>query len=95
MGRAVREDLAIIVSELVTNGVMHGAGGAITLRARLGPTVRVEVWDDGPCFEPGPAAMPVGGVEGGRGLPLVAALALRWGVDGGRDGCTVWAEVGA
>ncbi|MFI6726252.1 ATP-binding protein [Streptomyces atratus] len=50
--------------------------------------------------DPEPSAWPVlrtaaGGDESGRGVSLVDALALRWGVEQGPYGKTVWCELRA
>src|SRR5207248_10404928 len=76
---------ALMVSELVTNAVLHGTG-AITLRIDVeANAVRVEVADDGNvAVEPTPAP----GAHGGWGLRIVEQLADEWGII---DGSTkVW-----
>jgi anti-sigma regulatory factor (Ser/Thr protein kinase) len=78
-GRA--RDLALLVSELVTNAVRHAAGErlrlVVTLDARA---LRVEVHDPGNGFEPRePEPDPTR--PSGWGLFLVDELADRWGVD--------------
>ncbi|NJA55079.1 ATP-binding protein [Streptomyces sp. NEAU-H3] len=83
------EAARMIVSELMTNAVLHGAGDGSFLVLRLAPradgALVVEVVDNSPAT-PRPAA--VGGVgreaESGRGLLLVAALGAR----------VTWAAVG-
>src|SRR4051812_39637493 len=89
-----RDDVELVVAELVTNAVLHGAA-PVTLRLRLDPVVvRVEVHDTG---RQRPIAMP-GGVDAmtGRGLALVAALSREWGVEPTPDGGkVVWAQVPA
>jgi GAF domain-containing protein/anti-sigma regulatory factor (Ser/Thr protein kinase) len=82
----------LIVTELVTNALLHGRHPA-TLRVRLRPgCVRIEVEDTG-------RNLPVrmlsnNGAMTGRGLGLVATLAANWGMDLGRTGGkVVWAEV--
>lgn len=86
------DDAALVVTELLTNAVLHGAP-PVTLRVRhLDRRVRVEVEDTG-------RNMPVTvrhstDAMTGRGLPLVAALSASWGVDANRDGSkSVWAEL--
>jgi anti-sigma regulatory factor (Ser/Thr protein kinase) len=86
-------DLALVVSELVTNAITHsglGEAGSIVLEVRLVPgRVRVEVTDGGVGF---PDTRTSPGDQHGRGLTIVAALADRWGRT--RDGgTTVWAEL--
>ena len=93
-GRAdLVDDAAIVVSELVSNAVMH-AGTEIALRCL--PTahgVRVEVADGSPDLPVTPLAVGVSSISG-RGLALVESVALRWGAEretGG--GKTVWCEL--
>lgn len=84
-----REVAALMVSELVTNAVVHGVG-AISLRidAEAG-TVRIEVADDGDVAV---APSPEPGAHGGWGLRIVEQLADEWGV---HDGSTrVWFRLG-
>ena len=83
-------DLSLVVSELVTNAVIHGHG-AITLKLRVdGDGVYGEVVDEGGGFvwhvrERGSDKLD------GRGLLIVAALSRRWGI---HDGTThVWFEL--
>jgi len=70
----VRGGAELIVTELVTNAVVHGVG-TIRLRLQSGAgLVRGEVIDEGPGFE---VDVREHGVEeiGGRGLWLVSSLA--------------------
>lgn len=87
-------DLQLCVSELVTNVIRHlGEGVPVTVRmvCAQGRT-RLEVTD------PDPRARPVlcqaaGDDETGRGLALLDALTLRWGVYQGAGAKTVWCEL--
>jgi DNA-binding transcriptional MerR regulator len=87
-----RFNLRLLVSELVANAVRHaeaGNGSTIRLTARAGAErVRVEVSDQGSGFDwqTRPPS------SGGRGLPLIAALADRWGLTF-EDGTTAWFEL--
>lgn len=96
---------AQLVAELSANAVTHGrvSGRGFQLRLLVGPgllaprTLRVEVADAMGERRPDPAAasvLPPDDRESGRGLPLVAALAARWGVDDrSTGGKTIWSEV--
>jgi anti-sigma regulatory factor (Ser/Thr protein kinase) len=84
------DDVALIVSELVSNAVRHGAG-AIELRMTVDDGVlRGEVVDEGPGFE-GELREQGADEIGGRGLPLVARLSRAWGVFDGSS--HVWFEL--
>lgn len=92
----VGDDATLVVSELVTNAVAHAFGDQVLGRVRVtGHRLRIEVEDQAcgrtvpVCRAPDPAR------ESGRGLALVAALALDWGVTPAHDGSghVVWAEL--
>lgn len=88
----VRDEAFVVVTELASNAVVH-AGTPYEVRLALTPqSVRIEVVDEGPGTpEPHP---PVQGGESGRGLFMVAALSVSWGVDTGSDGHkVVWSEL--
>ncbi|MFE2333675.1 ATP-binding protein [Streptomyces coelicoflavus] len=84
------------MTELLTNVIDHvGEGTPATVRIAVLPTgrTRVEVTDPDPRALPlltGPAGATD---ESGRGLALLDALALRWGVEQGGDRKTVWCEL--
>jgi len=94
---ALSENLELVASELVTNGVrasraMGHDAVRIWLVSDMGRVV-VFVWDASSRL-PAPAADPGADAEDGRGLLLVEALSRRWGYfshDGG--GKVVWALV--
>jgi anti-sigma regulatory factor (Ser/Thr protein kinase) len=74
-------DLALLVSELVTNAVRHAAGERLRLIVTLDSSaLRVEVHDPGSGFEPR-SPEPDPARPSGWGLFLVDELADRWGVD--------------
>ena len=90
---ATLHDLLIVVTELVTNSVKYGPGGAIEVRLSVSPAglVRGEVRDQGangarPAIRDSPLLV------GGLGLRIVDALTERWAVDGDR-GTRVWFEL--
>jgi DNA-binding NarL/FixJ family response regulator len=86
------DTVTLLVSELVTNAVLH-AGSDVEVTVRLTDTAaRIEVTDaSADAVSPRDAA---NDEDSGRGLALVGNLARRWGVrpsPGG--GKTVWFEV--
>lgn len=83
-------DVELVVSELVTNAVVHGTG-PITLRVRvIDAFVSVGVQDCGLDVPQLHGADP--SREGGRGMAVVAGLVSDWGVRvDGDTGKEVWA----
>jgi anti-sigma regulatory factor (Ser/Thr protein kinase) len=86
------DDAELLVSEIVTNAVVHARGDALVVvvrPARAG--LRVEVHDGDPHAlqrrRPAPDAL------GGRGLQLVGELADAWGVERRQRGKAVWFEL--
>ena len=92
--RPLWEDLRLLVTELVTNGVRHASErGPVTASVAVGEDkVRVEVSDSGRGFSPPDAPMPRPDGTGGWGLQLVDRVATRWGVKVG-DATCVWFEL--
>jgi anti-sigma regulatory factor (Ser/Thr protein kinase) len=91
--RQLRDDLRLLVSELVTNSVLHAGqhpGSPVRIRASaVDGVVRVEVQDHGRGWVRQRTA---DGRAGGFGLCLVERLAARWGVHHD-DGTCVWFEL--
>jgi anti-sigma regulatory factor (Ser/Thr protein kinase) len=90
-GGALLEDAQLVVSELVSNAIIH-AHSPFSVSAHLAPTaIRLSVQDGTrtppTLAENDPTAL------SGRGLRVVAAIATDWGVDATGDGKTVWAEL--
>lgn len=84
------DDLLVVVSELTTNAVLHGAG-RIRLRVRVEDgRVYGEVVDDGSGFVNDVRGRGIDEV-GKRGLVIVAALAEHWGIHEGSS--HVWFEL--
>jgi anti-sigma regulatory factor (Ser/Thr protein kinase) len=88
-------DVALLVTELVANGVRHGGaadGGELQVRLQGRPaTLRVEVADPGPRRPLAPRRPDLDG-GGGLGLQIVERVASRWGVGDGPS-TSVWFEV--
>ncbi len=81
----------LLVSELVTNAVLH-AGTSIVVGVHVqGARVRVAVDDLSAAF-PQPRAA-ADDASDGRGLLLVDALSSSWGWDLTADGKSVWFEL--
>ncbi|WUH91486.1 ATP-binding protein [Streptomyces sp. NBC_00433] len=89
---------AQVVAELAANAALHGRvpgrNFRLTLEVKAADRLRIEVTDTRGERLP---AVPRPGepdAESGRGLLLVSALAVRWGVTSGPfPSKTVWAEV--
>jgi serine phosphatase RsbU (regulator of sigma subunit)/anti-sigma regulatory factor (Ser/Thr protein kinase) len=103
LGGRLAGDAILVVSELVTNAVVH-AGTDVGLVCRLEAepetdtcAVVVEVTDRHPSRAPrdGSPDTPDETPEYGRGLRLVATLADAWGVTYRRGAKTVWARLPA
>lgn len=91
---AMREDLLLVVSELVTNAVVHGAEPIVVTMVQVPERVRVEVTDGATGSSPHNNPRPATDAENGRGLAVVTRLAVAWGWRASPgDGKTVWAEL--
>jgi len=86
-------DLALVLSEVVTNAVRHGdSAGQVELSATPKPGfLCVQVSNDGPGFVPRPGAM-ASEPMGGYGLFLVERLTRRWGMTREAQRTRVWFE---
>ncbi|MFD8929746.1 ATP-binding protein [Streptomyces mirabilis] len=89
-----RDDALLVISELVTNAVIHARPPAVLRLSRggLGRALRIEVTDGGPSPARGyrSGSLPE---EYGRGTGILAALAAGHGVITGPEGVTRWAEI--
>src|SRR5947209_18071197 len=92
-----RTNLALLVSELVTNAVRHAGmvkeNDVIKVHVAVAPErTRIEVCDSGPGFDPGtPRVRSFEAGGGGLGLVLLDRMSTTWGVSADDDVC-VWAE---
>lgn len=93
----VAEDVLLLVSELLTNAVVHALPPATLRLSRVlvygRSAVRVEVTDMGPVAPVGLPAPVLAPDEHGRGLGIVTALSARCGVRERFGGNTRWADV--
>jgi len=89
--RSLVADAELVVSELVTNAIIH-ANSEPLLEVHVHPDrVRIEVYDAAPDLplerEPAPRE------PGGRGIRVVSELSSRWGSAPCGSGKVVWAEI--
>ena len=91
IGNSVCDDAQLVVSELVTNALMHG-DGALVLRASISDSaVQVSVTDSGDGL---PEVLPLDPSRiGGLGLIVVERIASDWGISPFPGGKTVWAAL--
>ena len=91
-GHPLLDDLRLLVTELVTNAVVHAAGGTVGVFVEsTAEQIRVSVRDSG-----GGRTLPAAGTmqnwesPHGRGLAMVAEMTHDWGWGTDDDGSTVW-----
>jgi anti-sigma regulatory factor (Ser/Thr protein kinase) len=89
------DDALLLISELVTNSVLHGGPPIVLAIECDGDALHVRVRDGGPTL-PVVADAP-SGAESGRGITLVDLLSDTWGVapvaDEHGPGKAVWFEL--
>jgi len=84
------DDAQLLVSELLTNGIVHAPGELVRLWLRSdGQQVAILIWDHS-SVAPMPAADQDAEAPDGRGLAIVEALSARWGSYRTEDGKVVW-----
>ena len=90
------EDVRLVVSELVTNSILHAElspNDQISLTVTvLSGSVRGRVCDPGSGFEVPSEPSPRSDMSGGWGLPIVEMISDRWGVQQNSCAC-VWFEI--
>ena len=88
MPAALTGDAVLLVSELVSNAILHGRPPIELRMRRTAEHLLIEV-DDGATVLPR-KLRPTPDDEHGRGLVLAALLADKWGTRPLRDGKSVW-----
>jgi len=97
VGEQATEAAVLIVSELVTNAIVHSGSSKVGCVLRLGHgLLRIEVTDQAVGLAEPAVRKPADDDVSGRGLLLVSAVSEAWGVSPARpSGRTVWATVRA
>ncbi len=90
------ENVRLVVSELVTNSILHAGLSpndqiSLTVTVSAG-SVRGRVCDPGPGFVVPSEPCPRSDLRGGWGLPIVETISDRWGVEQNSHAC-VWFEI--
>lgn len=85
------EVVELLVTELVTNSIVHAASAPRVEVELRRDRVRVAVHDSDPTLPR--QRIPDRDRPGGRGLLLLEGLATRWGADPTGDGKVVWFEL--
>jgi anti-sigma regulatory factor (Ser/Thr protein kinase) len=81
----------LLVTEVVTNAVLHARSEARVVVRLLPAAVRVEVVDSDDSFPVRRNPRP--DMPGGRGLELVEKMSQSWGIDMLDRGKRIWFEV--
>jgi anti-sigma regulatory factor (Ser/Thr protein kinase) len=87
----VVDDIKLMVSELVTNGIVHGStepDAPVMLDLLVNGHIRCGVLDHGQGF----AGSARSGGRGGWGLQVVEQLSDRWGIECSPQQTEVWFE---
>jgi anti-sigma regulatory factor (Ser/Thr protein kinase) len=85
------EDAMLVLSELVTNAMVHARAGCTIEVQHRDDLLRLDVRDPSPAPPIISSGRPDG--IGGRGLRLVAAIAQAWGWEPTDGGKRVWAHL--
>ncbi|MBP2325184.1 hypothetical protein JOF56_005569 [Kibdelosporangium banguiense] len=88
--RGRHDDAVLIMSELVTNALLHGCGVPVLRLSGTSWRLRIEVSDDSPV----PPTIRTAGADGGWGLRLIDEMSLNWGTSPRGIGKVVWCELG-
>lgn len=82
----------LLVTELVTNAVIHGGSESEVAVVLTAEWLRVEVGDNDPSV-PAPKRADDDWATSGRGLGLVETLSQRWGIERRAGGKVIWFEL--
>lgn len=85
------DDIVLVVSELVTNALLHGHGTPMVRLFDGADRIRVEVCDDSPLLPVSHRVTPTSGL----GLRVVEQLSSAWGASRRGRGKVVWCELPA
>lgn len=83
-------DASVVLSELVTNAVLHARTEVGVRLTCEGSVLRLEVSDGSPKLPVTKRLNPTAAT--GKGLVLIEALSTEWGVRPEPDGKTIWAS---
>jgi anti-sigma regulatory factor (Ser/Thr protein kinase) len=86
------QTVALVVTELVTNAMVHGSAPVELRVAIREERLRIEVRDNGPAEVPTEPSPPELTQASGRGLLIVDSMVERWGVEPADTGKVVWVE---
>lgn len=88
---SLTSDATLVVSELISNAVIHAHSSASLTLLNLDDGIQIRVEDD----EPTPPEIRWINEEstGGRGLHIVDALSDDWGVEASPPGKIVWLDI--
>lgn len=92
--RSAIEDAQLVISELVSNAVIHARSPLSVSISPERAMLRLAVADQSGALPPLRASSSVA-ADGGRGLSVVASLAQDWGAVATEHGKVVWAELAA
>jgi anti-sigma regulatory factor (Ser/Thr protein kinase) len=84
----------LVVSELVTNAVVHGAEPIEMCASVEDGTLRIEVSDSDPDTSIVVPPIQAPDQVGGRGLSIIGSVTRQWGAVANGTGKVVWAELG-
>ncbi len=90
---SISDPLELAASEMATNAILHARGRFLVKLEKFADRVRLSIVDSSASMDSATPEMSDESSTGGRGIPLVDALASRWGFELRDNGKTVWAEM--